>query len=542
MVQTVVIIEKLFGLDIVFFEDSPSHMWYKDLVTQKIQPHSRKGESMANKHIPLNIKIKAFGECLCLKNVEEVAKKYEINPNSIRYWFRKLFDWLPDILVKDNPGPRKKESPFNPFLLLALFLVILKRLEKLRPHPPLPVYCPKCQSPIIWRNGSYRVIDWKHFFMKRSFRKKKVKIQRYICSHCHTEIESHDRKEMARYRSKAKRLLSRSIAFSKFGLGLSLRMIQLLLAFFFNLELSLGYLNGQVQTIGKRARQTLALLNKAKGKVKALVSLADETFIKIKNNTEGISILMDNLGLVRLLNYIGKGDRKDIEESLKEADTEGFSPLFHITDFAKVHQSLKGSLFKKAKHIYCLVHAFRIIHRLIEEAIRNTTLLTPKRAEITKEQRKAQIKLKRRLLRKRLTPVKTILFEAFKLKDSQMARTFIEAGLMELETLPIASVKSLLKQLKKFYDKYLDVLLFELEQENLTITTNPIESFIGTIKAFAKQARSYQSPETAMNNLAGRTLFENFAVRKRGPHKGSSGVQRSQLEYHAKEFFEAVAL
>ena len=198
--------------------------------------------------------------------------------------------------------------------------------------------------------------------------------------------------------------------------------------------------------------------------------------------------------------------------------------------------------FSKAKEYDDLVHAARIIHRLFEEAIRDSTKGTPKRAHLTPKQRKAQMKLKRKLLRKQLRPIKTILLEAFKVKDLQQAQDFIEVGFLELEGLSIASVEELVKKLRKFFDNSQAILFELLENEEVPNTTNQMESTVGMMKTSSKISKSSQSIWTAEHDLAGKALYKNFEVKRRGKFKGTSAMKRSGIQHAAKNFFQAVGL
>jgi len=391
----------------------------------------------------------------------------------------------------------------------------------------------------VWKNGTYAVFNWKAFLTFRWFSSLKIPVQRYLCADCRQAIYSEEKQELALLRARSKVLLKRVVVFSKFGLNLPLRGIQLLVAFVFNVPVSLGWINNTVQETGKRSKQFLSIINTLPTNVTSLVVMADETFVKIKDKLQSICLVIDEHGLIRKLEGMKERTAQALSKTVLSVETACFTPLYYLKDFAK---NLVDIGFSKAKEYYDLVHATRIIHRLFEEAIRDSTKGTPKRAKLTPKQRKAQIKLKRKLLRKQLRPIKTILLEAFKVQDLQQAQVFIEVGLLELETLSIASVAELVKKLRKFFDKY-QALLFELlEHDEVPHTTNQMESTVGMMKISSKISKSYQSIRTAELNWAGKALYKNFEVKRRGKFKGTSAMERSGIQHAAKNFFQAVGL
>lgn len=434
-----------------------------------------------------------------------------------------------------------QSSPSSVFLLLAYLIHLLSLLEQYQVllSDGRPRSCPHCGGDKIWKNGTYQVFNWKAFFTFRWFSHLKVTLQRYLCSACRRPVPSQEKQEIALFRAKSRVLLKRVIVFSKFGLNLPLRGIQVLLEFVFNLHLSLGYLNNTVQQIGKLSKQILSTINTLQAKVKSVVVMADETFIKIKDKTQSVCLVIDEHGLIRLVQVMKERTSEALSKVVLSVETACFTPLYYLKDFAK---NLVGTGFSKAKEYYDLVHATRIIHRLFEEAIRDSTKVTPKLADLTPKQRKAQITLKRKLLRKQLWPIKTTLLEAFKVKDRQPAQVFIELGFGGLEALPIASVRELTQKLGRFFDTYQSILFEMLENDHVPNTTNQMESTVGIVKTSSKISKSYQSIHTAENDLAGKALYKNFEIKQRGRFKDTSAVQRSGIQLEANDFFQAVGL
>ena len=432
-------------------------------------------------------------------------------------------------------------SPVSGFLILAYLIHLLSLLEQYQVllSDGRPERCPHCGGFKIWKNGTYQGFNWKVFFTFRWFSPLKITLQRYLCSECRKPVYSQEKQDIALFRAKSKVLLKRGVVFSKFGLNLPVRGIQLLLEFVFNLQLSLGYLNTTVQEVGKLSKQILSTINTLHATVQSVVVMAAETFVKIKHRTQSVCLVMDEYGLIRLVQVMKERTSEALSKGVLSVEPECFTPLYYLKDFAK---NLVGTGFSKAKEYYDLVHATRIIPRLFEEAIRDATKVSPKQADLTPKPRKAQIKLKRKLLRKRVWPLKTLLLEAFKVEDLQQAQVFIEVGFLELEALPIASVRELTQKLRKFFDKYQAILFEMLENEDVPHTTNHMESTVGIVKTSSKISKSYQSIPTAENDLAGKALYKNFEVKRRGRFKDTSAVDRSGIQLEANDFFQAVGL
>ncbi|MFH0926433.1 MAG: hypothetical protein V1872_12545 [bacterium] len=100
--------------------------------------------------------------------------------------------------------------------------------------------------------------------------------------------------------------------------------------------------------------------------------------------------------------------------------------------------------------------------------------------------------------------------------------------------------------MRKFFKKYLATLCFQLEQKDEIITTtNALESKNSILKPFSNQAKSYQSAETCEKAMNAVALMENFDVKERGKNKGTSAIQRAEINLEdlgSKNFFDAVGL
>ena len=67
---------------------------------------------MSNRIIPTETKANALSQCLALHDIESVAEKLGVAPNSIRYWFEtKMLANLPELLEKEQPSPKLEAAP-----------------------------------------------------------------------------------------------------------------------------------------------------------------------------------------------------------------------------------------------------------------------------------------------------------------------------------------------------------------------------------------------------------------------------------------------
>jgi len=121
-----------------------------------------------------------------------LARKYEVNEDSIHLWKNRVLSALPKILSPETPGPRPRSQ----------VEILKEELKKLRKKyealsqtsqitvstkaPSLleerPSKCPECGATRIWKNGTYQVKG------ERTSRSLIVKgkgtVQRFRCSHC----------------------------------------------------------------------------------------------------------------------------------------------------------------------------------------------------------------------------------------------------------------------------------------------------------------------------------------------------------------------
>jgi transposase-like protein len=114
--------------------------------------------------------------------------------------------------------------------------------------------------------------------------------------------------------------------------------------------------------------------------------------------------------------------------------------------------------------------------------------------------------------------------------------------------LDCTSVQTLVRQLTRFIRKQGDALnqvLALAVREGTPKTTNALENKNSLFKVFSRAAKYFPQPQRAQAFFAGIALMENFDVKRRGVHKGSSAMQRAGIDLTAlgaHDFFSAVGL
>jgi len=102
--------------------------------------------------------------------------------------------------------------------------------------------------------------------------------------------------------------------------------------------------------------------------------------------------------------------------------------------------------------------------------------------------------------------------------------------------------------LTQFFAKHGATLAFQFEQKakaGLVCTSNLLESKNSLFKPFARLAQSFQRSETCEWFWSGVALMEDFDVKGRGRHAGTSAIARAAINLEdlgAHTFFEAVGL
>lgn len=111
-----------------------------------------------------------------------------------------------------------------------------------------------------------------------------------------------------------------------------------------------------------------------------------------------------------------------------------------------------------------------------------------------------------------------------------------------------ASVQALARRLRRFLNKHGDTInqLLQLSGEQGTpTTTNALESKNSIFKPFSRIANFFSNLGRCEAFFAGVALMENFDVKMRGAHQGTSAMQRAGINLEdlgATDFFSAVGL
>jgi hypothetical protein len=254
-------------------------------------------------------------------------------------------------------------------------------------------------------------------------------------------------------------------------------------------------------------------------------------------------------GLIRSVSCIRK-KAKDVPAQLRAVVGEYFQPTYFLTDLDVLYQESLKRAGLTLTHLRDKVHLIRQIVRLFEEAVRDVTLDVPK--GLPMKDRKHQLQLKRRLLCKRLQPLLLLVFKAFSPGYESVCVLTLEGLVSQLQDPAIiiqtASVQTLARRLQRFinkHDKAINLLL-RLSIENGTpTTTNALESKNSIFKPFSRIAKFFPTLERCEGFFAGVALTENFDVKTRGIHQGTSAMLRAEINLEdlgATDFFSAVGL
>jgi hypothetical protein len=220
-----------------------------------------------------------------------------------------------------------------------------------------------------------------------------------------------------------------------------------------------------------------------------------------------------------------------------------------LTDLEVTYGKYKEQAGLESQHLKETVHLRRQIIRLFDDAVREVTVDVLK--SLPYKARKKQRKLKQRLLRKRLRPFLQTALRAFAPGNESVCTLMLEGVVSQLQDsdliIQTASVQRLAKRLNRFVKKHgpaIDTLLELAVNEGTPTTTNGLESKNGIFKPFSLIAKSFRL-KTGQKFFAGVALMENFDVKERGVHKGTSAIQRAGIsldDLGATDFFSAVGL
>jgi len=376
----------------------------------------------------------------------------------------------------------------------------------------------------------------------------RVRIQRWRCALCGYELISPERECQAEARRAWWCQVSRLVSLSRFKLGLSVRKTQILVGFVYARRVSVGYIERLTQRVGRRAEVALARLSECR-QAKVLFLLYDETYPKMKERIYSLGVAICEHGLIRSVRCIVR-KAKDIPTQLRAVVGTHFCPQYFLTDLDVLFNKYMKVAGLKLTHLRDCVHLLRQIVRLFDDAVRDVTLDVPKGLSI--QERKKQRQLKRRLLRKRLQPMLNLVFKAFSPGYESICVLLLEGVVSQLRDhtyiIQTASVRTLARRLQRFINKHgkaINALLQLAVEQGTPTTTNALESKNGLFKPFSLIAKFFPLPERCQSLFAAVALMENFDVKTRGPNKGTSAMQRAQInldDFGATDFFSAVSL
>jgi hypothetical protein len=453
--------------------------------------------------------------------------------STLRYDLNKLEQALPVVLVNQCPGP--KPQPQSPE-------------EGEKPGPPAgPASCPECGGKVR-KNGSYRILNWMLMLTMGWLGVQHVLVQRWRCQRCGHELVSPERTRQAEARQAWWQQVNRLIALSRFKLGLSVRLTQMLVGFVYAKPVSIGHIERLSQRIGRRAAEGLAKLNQCR-QAAAQFLLFDETFPKLKERSYSLGVAICEHGLIRTVRCLTR-KAKEIPLQLGQVVGDHFHPTYFLTDLDLLYNKSMRAAGLNLIHLRDKVHLIRQIVRLFDEAIRDVTLDVPKSLPV--RDRKKQLKLKRRLLRKQLQPLLSLVFKAFRPGYEPICVLMLEGIVSQLQdpaiVIQTASVQTLSRRLQRFLNKYgatINLLLQLSVAQGTPTTTNLLESKNSIFKPFSRIAKFFPEPTRCTSFFCGVALMENFDVKTRGPNQHTSAMQRAQInlaDFGATDFFSAVGL
>lgn len=452
--------------------------------------------------------------------------------STLRYDLNKLERALPAVLVNQPPGPKPQSS----------------EEEVAKPGTPAaPAPCPECGGKVR-KNGTYWILNWGLMLTMGWLGVQKVLVQRWRCQACGHELVSPERAHQAEARQGWWQQVNRLIALSRFKLGLSVRLTQLLISFVYAKPVSLGHIERLSQRVGQRAAEVLAKLNQCRQAV-AQILLFDETFPKLKARSYSLGVAICEHGLIRSVRCLTH-KAKQIPVQLGQVVGVHFHPTYFLTDLDLLYNKAMRAAGLNLIHLRDKVHLIRQIVRLFDDAIRDVTLDVPKSLPL--RNRKKQLKLKRRLVRKQLQPVLSLVFKAFCPGYESICLLMLEGIVSQLQdptmVIQTASVQTLSRRLQRFLNKYgetINLLLQLSVEQGPPTTTNSLESKNSIFKPFSRIAKFFPEPTHCTSFFCGVALMENFDVKTRGPNKHTSAMHRAQInldDFGATDFFSAVGL
>ena len=347
-------------------------------------------------------------------NVEAASREAGVPPSTLRDDLKKVKKALPEVLASRKRGPEPKNRVADS---------TAKRSKTEEPR-----VCPECGGKVT-KNGTYWVLNWVLMLTMGWMGVQKVLIQRHRCKKCGKEIASRERVRQAEARYAWWQQVNRLAVLSRFKLRLSVRLIQTLVEFVYGRSVSVGHIQRLTHRVGKRAEAVLARLSQCRQAV-AHFLMFDETFPKMARRAYSLGVTICEHGLIRSVCCVTRKAR-DIPAQLHQTVGGHFRPTHFLTDLDVMYNKLMRDAGLNLIHLRDVVHLIRQIVRLFDDAVREVTLDTPKGLPL--KERKKQHKLKRRLLRKRLRPMLTLVFKAFSPGYESVCVLMLEGVLSQLE-------------------------------------------------------------------------------------------------------------
>jgi len=467
-------------------------------------------------------------------NIEAAAREAGVPPSTLRYDLNKVAAALPEILVNLKPGPKPEEKA----------TAARGSMPALEEGAPI---CPVCGGKVT-KNGTYWVLNWLLLLTAGWLGVQRARIQRRRCRECGHEIITPERAQQAEARQAWWCQVNRLLGLSRFKLALSVRKTQTLVQFVYGRPVSIGHINRLTQRVGRSAEAALARLAACRQGV-ARFLLYDETYPKMKQRAYSLGVAICEQGLIRSVRCIVRKG-KDIPAQLRDVVSGHFQPAYFLTDLDVLFNKYMRQAGLQLTHLRDRVHLIRQIVRLFDEAVRDVTLDVPKGLPF--QDRKKQRQLKRRLLRRRLQPMLNLVFKAFTPGYESVCLLLLEGVVSQLSDpaciIQTSSVQSLTRRLHRFLNKHgpaINTLLQLAVEQGTPTTTNALESKNGIFKPFSRIAKFFPLPERCQSFFAGVALMENFDVKTRGLHQGTSAMQRAEInldDFGASDFFTAVGL
>jgi len=488
---------------------------------------------MANRTRSIEEKVQSAEVALGYINVEAAAREAGTPPSTLRYDLEKIKEALPEVLVNQRPGPKPQNNPDEATVATS--------------PSEGPTVCPQCGGKVT-KNGTYWVLNWLLMFTLGWLGVKRVRIQRRRCKNCGCELISYERARQGEARKAWWNQVNRLVCLCRFKLRLPVRMIQILVQFVYARSVSIGHIERLTQRVGNRAEAALNRLSKCRQAV-ARFLLFDETYPKMKERVYSLGVAICEHGLIRSVRCV-LSKAKDITAQLRDVVGEHFQPEYFLTDLDVMFNKYMKAAGLKLSHLRDRVHLIRQIIRLFKQAVRDITLDVPKGLALS--MRKKQLKLKRKLLRKCLRPYLYMVFKAFSPGYESVCVLTLEGVVSQLEDpaciIQAASIQTLSSRLNRFIKKHGDAIneLLQLHVEHGTpTTTNALESKNGIFKPFSRSSKFFSNPERCQSLFAGVALYENFDVKTRGVNRGTSAMQRAEInldDFGATDFFSTVGL